>query len=271
MNPETHDEIIAAETNSVAAMEGIFVEAATNGEIVTFTQTTRATNNDEERIVLDLGHDDAVIDRAIVRFGEEQTLPKFQMRESSTKIYIPQDGEDYAIVSVSAGRDVARYVSTEVPVNFKAEHNGTYTLTFSTENVDFSYLHLIDNMTGADVDLVPLLRGQGGLTQSTSYTFTAKTTDYASRFKLVFVANGEDGSSTGSETFAYIHNGDIIINGEGTLQVMDVMGRVILSGDAMKCKFGGANRVSTGGMTPDVYVLRLIQGDKVRTQKIVIE
>jgi hypothetical protein len=52
--------------------------------------------------------------------------------------------------------------------------------------VSFSYLHLIDNMTGADVDLLPLLRGQGGLNQPATYTFTAKTTDYESRFKLVF-------------------------------------------------------------------------------------
>jgi hypothetical protein len=38
------------------------------------------------------------------------------------------------------------------------------------------YLHLIDNLTGADVDLL----------QMPEYTFTAKTTDYASRFRLVF-------------------------------------------------------------------------------------
>jgi len=56
----------------------------------------------------------------------------------------------------------------------------------------------------------------------------------------------------------------IIVNGEGTLQVIDVMGRVVLSGDAI-------NRVSTGGMTTGVYVLRLINGEDVRTQKIIIE
>jgi hypothetical protein len=43
-----------------------------------------------------------------------------------------------------------------------------------------------------------------------------------------------------------------------------MMGRVVLSGDAI-------NRVSTGGMTPGVYVLRLINGNDVKTQKMVIE
>jgi len=51
-----------------------------------------------------------------------------------------------------------------------------------------------------------------------------------------------------------------------TLQIVDLMGRVIVSrrGD-------GIQRVSTSGMVPGIYVLRLIDGNVVRTQKIVIE
>ena len=138
-----------------------------------------------------------------------------------------------------------------MPVNFKAKENGTYTLTVNPEGVEMGYLHLIDNMTGADVDLLA----------TPTYTFSAKTTDYASRFRLVF-SICED--ANGDSAFAFISNGNIIVNGEGMLQVMDVMGRVVYQGDAI-------NRVSTGGMTPGVYVLRLIDGDNVRTQKIVIE
>ena len=48
------------------------------------------------------------------------------------------------------------------------------------------------------------------------------------------------------------------------LQVIDMTGRIVLSGDAI-------NRVSTSGMTPGMYVLRLINGDDVKTQKMVIE
>ena len=47
------------------------------------------------------------------------------------------------------------------------------------------------------------------------------------------------------------------------LQVIDMMGRVIVSRDA-------ARYVSTNGVAPGVYVLRLIDGDSVRTQKIVV-
>ena len=50
-------------------------------------------------------------------------------------------------------------------------------------------------------DGVSTLRVVSGTTGSTtSYTFTAKTTDYESRFKLVFSTNDTDDTSTGLET-----------------------------------------------------------------------
>ena len=123
-----------------------------------------------------------VLSNAIVRFDNGETLGAFSLREDDSKLYIPQNGKDYAIVNASQ--------EGELPVNFKAEKNGTYTLTVNVEGLDLAYLLLIDNMTGADIDLL----------QTPSYSFEAKTTDYESRFKLVFSANGEDGPSTGSET-----------------------------------------------------------------------
>jgi hypothetical protein len=95
-----------------------------------------------------------------------------------------------------------------------------------------------------------------------SYTFTAKTTDYESRFKLVFstVCGDADGDN---DSFAFISNGNIIVNGTGTLQVIDVMGRVVRCTDVVR-------NVSTHGMTPGVYVLRLVNGNDVKTQKMVV-
>ena len=281
----TGTEIIVSETNTVDAMEGIFVKATTTGQSVTFTQATAPLKSPQRGdiggfIVLDLGHGNAVIDRAIVRLGEGQTLPKFQMRDNSTKIYIPQVNEDYAVVSVG-GTDGACTVSTEIPVNFKAEENGTYTLTANIDNMEMSYLHLVDNMTGADVDLltppacghpltegdVPLYKGGQGdsTTHTATYTFTAKTTDYESRFKLVFSVGG-DANGDNEAPFAFINNGNIIVNGEGTLQVIDLMGRVIRTVGLSQC----GSRTSTAGMPAGVYVLRLIDGNDVKVQKIVI-
>ena len=249
-------EIIAAESDTIAAMEGIFVVANTDGETVTFAEPTRGSES-EGRIIINLCNNAAVIDRAIVRLGEGEMLPKLQIREGNTKVYLPQGGADYAVACV--GRDGVHTVSTtEVPVNFKAKEDGTYTISINPEVVEMDYLHLIDNMTGADVDLLVPEPVEG----PASYTFTAKTTDYETRFRLVFSNCGD--AIGDNEAFAFISNGNIIVNGEGVLQIVDVMGRVILCRDA-------ARHVSTNRMTPGVYVLRLINGNDVRTQKIVIE
>ena len=103
---------------------------------------------------------------------------------------------DYAVVNAET--------QGEMPLNFKAKEDGQYTLSLGSENVAFSYLHLIDNMTGEDVDLLAL----------PSYTFTAKTTDYASRFRIMFSSVCEDADGD-NEAFAFISNGNIIVNSEG--------------------------------------------------------
>ena len=111
-------------------------------------------------------------------------------------------------------------------------------------------------MTGMDVDLL----------QTPSYTFNATTNDYASRFRLVFSANNVDGPSTGSEAFAFYSNGNWVVSNEGeaTLQVIDVNGRIV-SNETIN------GTVATSiNATPGVYMLRLINGENVNVQKIVV-
>ena len=234
----------ATDGESIGPMEGVFVIAGEDGETLTFSTQQPAKS---QHLTLNVTQGRGLIDRAIVRFSEGGALPKFQFREGSTKVYLPQDGKDYAVVNAET--------TGEIPVNFKAEHNGTYTLSVNVDNMEMEYLHLIDNLTGADVDL---------LTQA-SYTFQAKTTDYTSRFKLVFSANG---NADAGDVFAFIDaSGNIIVNGEGTLQVFDVLGHQLITKQLSTLN----SQLSTLNYTPGVYVLRLIDREKVRTQKIVIE
>ena len=67
------------------------------------------------------------------------------------------------------------------------------------------------------------------------------------------------------DDFAFISNGEIIVLGEGTLQIFDVLGRNITS---VETSYYG---VSTNSMAPGIYVLRLIDGEKVRVQKIMLQ
>ena len=71
-------------------------------------------------------------------------LKKFCFGDNA-QLYIPEGASKYAIaVSECFG---------EMPVSFKPSENCNYTLTVNPADVVMDYLHLIDNMRGADVDL----------------------------------------------------------------------------------------------------------------------
>ena len=183
--------------NTIAACTGIMVKADGVNESVIFAKPTRqnAVNNGLLHIAV------ANEDKAIVSFNAGDALEKFVFNKDKAQIYIPQGGKDYAIATV--GRDGVHTVST-MDVNFKAVQNGSYTLSINPQNAELDYLHLIDNLTGADIDLL----------QTPDYTFTAKTTDYVSRFRLVFSAC-VDADGDNDAPFAFVSNGEIVLVGFG--------------------------------------------------------
>jgi len=239
--------------NTVGLMEGVFVQATGTGQKAIFTEVAANNGDAVEPNVAKLNiavtrNRGVVEDNAIVRFDGGSMLGKFMLNSRHTKVYIPQDGQEYAVVH--------RGGIGELPINFKAEKNDTYTLSFSNEKVTFSYLHLIDNQTGTNIDLL----------QTPRYSFEANVNDYESRFRLVFAANEEGSISTSSEAFAFFDNGNWLINndGEATLQVIDLTGH-ILSNEFIK---GNVSKAINA--VPGVYMLRLIKGENINVQKIVV-
>ena len=236
-------ENVAAGT-PIAPMEGFFyqgVSGATSAYVVTYEPTIQ----DEGKLNMNLRKGNKQLDNAILVFGGNQQMGKMTFRANSSKIYMPVEGKDYAIVSTESNIG-------EMPVNFKAENNGSYTLSFNTEEVSFAYLHLIDNMTGTETDLLA----------TPSYSFEARTTDYESRFKLVFAT----GNNANDDAFAFYSNGSFVINNEGnaTLQVIDINGRILKSESINGC--ANVNVKAAAG----VYMLRLVNGDNVKVQKVVV-
>lgn len=244
---EDGSEIITGEGNKIAPMQGFFVIAEQDGEELAIS--TEAPSNTGSKIVVNVTQNRGnVIDRAIVRFGEGRQLPKFMMNPGNTKLFIAQADNEYAVVrSANEG---------EMPVSFKAAENGYYTLNIKAEDTEMGYLHLIDNMTGADVDLL----------STPNYTFQANTTDCANRFCLVYAATTGINESA-SDDFAFFNGNEWVINsdGEATLQVIDMTGRVLSSQTVngnTNLKLNQAN---------GVYLLRLLQNNTVKNQKIVKE
>lgn len=226
--------ILIATDPTIAPMEGIFVKAIdSNDNSITFSKpTAKGCHTSESAITMSVGHDqDGVLDIARIRFSGETNLEKLSLREGGTELFIPQNGKKFALV--------VNPELSETPISFKAATDGTYTLTVSSPPTShlspLTYLHLIDNLTGADIDLL----------QSQSYTFEAKTDDFESRFRLLFSAVENTNSNTTDIT-------------DGVTQILDVTGR-----------FVGTN--VNENMKPGVYILRTINGNEIKTEKIIIK
>lgn len=231
--------------NPLKTGEGFFVKATDGGASIAFNSASKDDMTKTERIKLEIRENDQLIDRLIVK-REGEPLEKITLNDNGTNIFALHNNQKVAVIPIEGD---------ELPVYFKTDKNGIYTISLSTENTTLHYLHLIDNITGDEVDLL----------QNPSYSFNAFTMDHADRFKLVFI--GGDANAD-NKNFAFISDGDIIITADvedATLQVIDMMGRVIVSRNV-----NALGHVTTSGMPTGTYILRLINGDKVMTQKIVI-
>ena len=233
----------------LAPLKGAFVGATATGQKVIFTTTPPTSDKSVLNITVNQGR--GMVDNAIINFGNNHTLETLKFDPSQTKLYMPVEGKDYAVASAEN--------EGEMPICFKTEENGTYTINFDAEGVEFSYLHLIDNLTNTEVDLL----------EKPSYSFDARTTDYAARFTLVFATGN---TNDDKNDFSFINDGNLTIlgiEGEATLQIIDVTGRILstetFNGSYTKAVNEAVNQAS------GVYMLRLIQGSDVRTQKIVIK
>ena len=233
---EERTNLIVADNSNIAPMEGVFVQATEEGENVTFIpSSSKRGERNENNIVINLsGNKGNVIDRTIVSFDEGHTLPKFQIRDNSTKLYIPQNGKDYAIAFSNR--------KGELPLHFVAKETSRYTLNFSGN--DMNGISLIDKFENVMVDL----------SVNDSYSFIGSPVDSEDRFVIKFE------NSENSEIFAYQNDNDVVVSGEGELQVFDVMGRMILNQHV-----NGVETVRKPSQT-GVYIFRLNE----KSQKIVV-
>ena len=246
MNEDGNGFISAQATSYTApAMTGFFVQAPGANMTLSTTDVNAKANVSLLNINV-LRSRGSVIDNAIVSFSNGSMMDKFYLMNNTTRVYIPQGNREMAIANSAA--------QGEMPVSFRASENGTYTIAVEAENVDMNYLHLIDNMTGADVDLLA----------TPNYTFEARTNDYTSRFRLVFSANGIDEQN--AETFAFFNGSSWTVSntGDATLQVVDITGRIISSETI------NGNATVSLNQPAGIYMLRLVNGNDVKVQKVVV-
>ena len=167
-------QIVAAQNDDafVKPCEGFFVKATANDAYVEFNNPEdggyRAVLSDLKIEVTSAKPHAKLLDRAYINFGKARNMEKLMLGKASTRLYITHDGNDYAAISADN--------EGTMPLSLVVTHDGTYTLTFAAEHTTMEYLHLLDKLTGKDVDL---------LTNS-SYTFDTKCSDEPMHFELKY-------------------------------------------------------------------------------------
>ena len=241
MNPTGTDVLPVAtyKETPVAAYSGIMVHAEKSGESVTFTKSApKSSDNGGLHITLSKAgvRGDEAQDKVIVSFNKYAQLSKFIFNEDNAKLYIPMGGEDYAIAYSDR--------QSNMPLYFKTKEMGIYTMSFEGA---IDNIKIIDNLDGSVIDL----------NAEKSFTFVGTPSDRNDRFTIVF-------NTPATEDFAYQSGDGIVVNGEGELQVFDIMGRMVA-----KYHVNGVETVNIPCQS-GVYVLRLL-GKETNTQKIVVK
>lgn len=249
----------------IHAHQGFIINAASEGTI-TFnedmrtnagTETYRKDNDTIAYPLVNLFATDSngKQEIAVIELGRPEAGGAIKMREmhfANCVMYARYEEENYAIAFTKEGE-------TSVPVRFEAINDDNFTLTWETRNGTFEYLHLIDNLMGADIDMLTC----------NNYKFNGKVSDYSSRFKLVFEYTGieENEDEIAQDNFAFMMNDNLVVTGEGYLELIDLNGRTLYETRLTDAQ----TTVGLPDVAKGLYLLRLTNNKKVNTQKIVIK
>ena len=235
----------------IAPCQGFFVKALTPGDFVmtndirTKSKSTFRKDNDENIFKIKVNGASGQDEIAVVKGDNDDVIKMFSLNDDAPSLYINKGVGDYSVV----------YIDDEntLPLNFKGAF-AKYTISLSECGNAFDEIILEDRLTGEKVNLM-----------TESYSFIYNDNDRKDRFVVTFDNSQQ---TTDNDYFAYINNGEIIINdinGDAQIEIYDLMGRrVYENADAV-------SNVSTYGYSSGVYIIRKIDDKGIKTQKIVIE
>ncbi len=241
-----------ATSGTIAPGDGFFVKATGVGEYGTYyyylegsgnTRSTKESNNSLNITATgNAGEDNVIINLA----GKSEGFDKLQnFNDAIATVYVAEDGKNYGIYNCDA--DVQ-----EVELSFNANQMGNYTISIQP-NGKFQTVTLVDRFTGVETNMLV-----------EDYNFTAMSNVNNNRFIVKLAVS--DQQSAVSDNFVYQSGEDLIIDAEGTVQIIDVMGRVLLSDEVESTN----NRINVSGFRNGTYMVRVINGSEVKVEKVVI-
>ena len=230
--------------------EGFMVNSAKGrSHNITFQKNINSVKRDSDNHINIEASSKYGSDNVVIYFSEDdnRAFPKLNnFNRKIANIYVKDNDTVYGIYNYNN-------VVTEIPLYFDAKEMGSYTLTFDIKG-NYDNLYLLDKMTGEKINL--LLENE--------YSFIANSNDNAERF-IIKMDNSQQ--STDNSHFAYVSGEELIINNaEGTIQIIDMMGRMIYSNNVESCN----NRINVSDFNRATYVVRVINENGVKVQKMVV-
>ncbi len=192
-------------------------------------------------------------DLTVIEFNRPEFGGSYKMRainNADFELSAYANNSRYSILFIEKGTE-------KVPVHFRTNEAGTFTMTWSTYHGNFTSLFLVDNLTGTRTDML----------RNDHYTFNGTPNDYDARFYITFKCTGVEEYIETEEDFAWYNGNEWVINGNGTLQVIDMLGRVLMTRRVETSSYG----VSTNNLAAGVYMMRLINENKTKVQKIIVK
>jgi hypothetical protein len=198
-----------------------------------------------------LSSDNGCQDITVIEFerpewGGAIKLP--ELRVGDGLFYGYHEGNRYAALFAEEG-------TTRVPLWFEAKEDDIFTMKWNTANGDFTSLYLIDNLKGIEYDMLA----------NDTYTFEGHKEDYYSRFYIVFNVN--DVEEHHEHSIAFFDGSQWVVTGEGELDFIDLQGRILWHGKLS----GGQTRVNFPVVAKGMYLLRLVNPDETKVQKIIVK
>ena len=186
-------------------------------------------------------------DNVVVNFaGQAEGFNKLQnFNDAIATVYVTENGKNYGIANVDEN-------ATEVELSFVASQMGNYSISLDV-NGEFETVTLVDRFTGIETNM--LLEDE--------YTFTATSNDNVNRF-VIRLANGQE--PTANSQFVYQSGEELILSIEGSVQIVDMLGRVVYYNEHAN----GNNRINVAEFNDAAYVVRVVNEEGVKTQKVVI-
>lgn len=225
--------------------DGFFVKAIGENPTMHYDANSRSRSEQIESINV-IASSNKGNDNVIISFAgaDKEGFPKLDnFNDKVANIFVNNNDIRYGIFNYDRN-------TTEVELSFLASVMGRYTISMKA-NGEFDNLVLVDRFTGIETNM--LLE---------DYSFTASGQQDHNRFVVRLSMNNND---VQEERFVYQSGNELIINGEGFVQIIDIMGRIVYTNDIQ-----GESRIDANNFYSATYVVRVVNENEVKTQKIVI-